>query len=41
MHLAFGLDVKGRGVTFNPELEYLARDVLSPQTELRFRVSST
>jgi len=29
----------GRGVAFNPELEYLARDFLDAKTELRFRVS--
>lgn len=36
-----GLDTKGRGVVFNPELEYLMRDVLGPKNELRLRVSST
>jgi outer membrane protein len=35
-----GLDIKGRGAIINPEFEYLARDILGPQTELRFRVSS-
>ena len=36
-----GLDATGRGVVFNPELEYLVRDLLGPKNELRFRVSST
>jgi len=34
-----GLDLKGRGFIFNPELEYLARDLLGPRNELRFRVA--
>ncbi len=34
-----GLDLKGRGFIFNPELEYLARDMLGPRNELRFRVA--
>lgn len=34
-----GLDLKGRGFIFNPELEYLARDLLGPRIELRFRVA--
>lgn len=36
-----GLDTKGRGVVFNPELEYRVRDFLSPKNELRLRVSPT
>lgn len=36
-----GLDPTGRGFVFNPELEYLARDLLDAKTELRFRVSPT
>ena len=35
------LDATGRGVSFNPELEYLARDFLDAKTELRFRISPT
>ena len=34
-----GLDPKGRGFIFNPELAYLARDLLGPRYELRFRVA--
>jgi outer membrane scaffolding protein for murein synthesis (MipA/OmpV family) len=34
-----GLDPTGRGFIFNPELEYLARDLLGPRNELRFRVA--
>lgn len=33
------LDATGRGFSFNPELEYLARDFLDAKTELRFRIS--
>jgi len=36
-----GLDATGRGVAFNPELEYLVRDVFDSKTELRFRISPT
>lgn len=36
-----GLDTKGRGVVFNPEIEYLARDLLGDGNELKFRLSST
>ena len=32
-------DIKGRGVIFNPELEYRLRNVFDEKTELRFRVS--
>ena len=35
-----GFDATGRGVVFNPELEYLARHFLDSKTELRLRVSS-
>jgi len=35
------LDATGRGVVFNPELEYLVRDFLDSKTELRFRISPT
>ncbi len=36
-----GLDTKGRGIVFNPELEYLARDLLGDGNEVKFRLSST
>lgn len=36
-----GLDTKGRGLVFNPEIEYLARDLLGDGNELKFRLSST
>tara|TARA_R110002096_G_scaffold86020_5_gene198346 strand:+ start:10181 stop:11020 length:840 start_codon:yes stop_codon:yes gene_type:complete len=36
-----GLDTKGRGIIFNPELEYRVRNFMSPRNELRFRASST
>ena len=34
-----GLDLTGRGFIFNPELEYLVRDIFGPDNELRFRVA--
>ena len=36
-----GLDSKGRGFVFNPEIEYLARDLLGDNNEVRLRLSST
>ncbi len=36
-----GLDSKGRGVVFNPEIEYLARDLLGEGNEVKLRLSST
>ena len=36
-----GLDTKGRGIVFNPEIEYLARDLLGEGNELKLRLSST
>ncbi|HNP63421.1 MAG TPA: MipA/OmpV family protein [Woeseiaceae bacterium] len=36
-----GLDGKGRGVVFNPEIEYLARDLLGEGNEVKLRLSST
>ncbi len=34
-----GLDPKSRGFIFNPELEYLVRNILGPRNEFRFRVA--
>lgn len=36
-----GLDSKGRGIVFNPEIEYLARDLIGKGNEFKFRLSST
>ncbi len=36
-----GLDSKGRGVVFNPEVEYLARDLFGKGNEVKLRLSST
>ena len=38
---ADGFDTKGRGFVFNPEIEYLARDLWGENNEWRFRLSST
>ncbi len=38
---ADGLDPKGRGFVFNPELEYKIGDAFGTQNEIRFRVSPT
>lgn len=38
---ANGFDTKGRGFVFNPEIEYLARNLWGENNEWRLRVSST
>lgn len=37
---AAGFDTKGRGFVFNPEIEYLARDLWGKRNEWRLRLSS-